>query len=357
MYSTTTISDDLEVLQELSDTGMYSIIEITVDKGQVPLRIDKFLVNRVDASRTRIKQAATNNFLLVNQKAVKTNYKVQPLDEIALLTPKPKGNFEIVPEEMPLNIVYEDQDLLVLNKPAGLVVHPGHGNYTGTLVHGLVHHLDNLPINTYGDIPTEEEEKRPGLVHRIDKDTSGLLVVAKNTPTIAKLAAQFKAHTVHRRYHALVWGDLENDEGTIEGNVGRHNRFRQVMDVFPEGDEGKVAITHYKVLQRFGYVTLVECRLETGRTHQIRVHFKYIGHPLFNDEKYGGDKIVKGTVFSKYKQFITNCFQLLPRQALHAKSLGFVHPTSQENMFFDSELPDDMQQVIDKWARYMGISI
>ena len=334
---------------------MYEHHRIVADGDQSLLRIDKYLFNRLSKSRNKIQQAAKANCLLVNGKAVKASYKVRPQDEIVIVLPKPPGNYELIPEEMDLAIVYEDETLMVINKPAGLVVHPGVGNYSGTLVHGLLYHLQQkLPVNKSGSGISLEAEMRPGLVHRIDKNTSGLLVIAKDEDALTHLAKQFFDHTVIRRYIALVWGDLENDEGTITGHIGRNPKNRKIMYVFPEGEQGKHAVTHYKVLRRYGYVTLVECRLETGRTHQIRVHFQYIKHPLFNDWEYGGDRILKGTVYSKYKQFITNCFLALPRQALHAKILGFIHPKTGKKMYFEQELPEDIQTVLEKWDRYMA---
>ncbi len=326
-----------------------------VDPNQSPMRIDKFLVARMEkASRSKIKNAAIAGCILVNEKPVKVNYKVRPKDNISIVLPKPMQKYQVEPEPMDLQIEYEDDYLLVVHKPPGMVVHPGCGNYTGTLVHGLMHHFNNLPVNKTGSGVSIEGQMRPGLVHRIDKDTSGLLVVAKTDEAMTKLAKQFFDHTVIRRYVALVWGDVIEDEGTITGHVGRHERYRKIMTVYPEGEKGKHAITHYKVLERFGYVTLVECRLETGRTHQIRVHFQHMRHTLFSDTTYGGDKILKGTVYTKYRQFANNCFKLLPRQALHAKILGFTHPITQEELYFESPLPNDIQQVVDKWRRYMG---
>jgi 23S rRNA pseudouridine1911/1915/1917 synthase len=297
------------------------------------------------ATRNKIQQALEEGFIIVNGKSVKSNYKVRPLDEIVVYETRKSELNEVLAEELPLDIVYEDDDVMIVNKKPGMVVHPGCGNYSGTLVNGLAFYLQKENIDTEG-LP------RVGLVHRIDKDTSGLVVIAKNENAMSDLAAQFKKHTVYRRYIALVWGDFEEDEGTIEGNVGRNLRFRKIMDVFPDGDYGKHAITHYKVLERFNYVTLIELRLETGRTHQIRVHMKYKGHPLFNDGTYGGNHIVKGTVFTKYKQFVENCFKILPRHALHAKELGFAHPKTGQWIQFNSDLPEDMQEVIDKWRTY-----
>ncbi len=331
---------------EGDQNGMYEHFALTVDKGQKMLRIDKFLVDRLEhCSRNRIQTAADEGCILVNDVAVKSNYKVKPLDRISIVMPYPRREVEIIPEDIPLDIVYEDDDVLVINKPAGLVVHPGHGNYSGTLVNALTYHLQDLPLFQSGDM-------RAGLVHRIDKNTSGLLVTAKNERAHASLAKQFFDHTITRRYVALVWGDFKEDEGTIEGNIGRSLRDRLKMAVFPDGNGGKHAVTHYRVLKRYGYVTLVECRLETGRTHQIRVHMEYIGHPLFNDERYGGDRILKGTTFSKYKQFIDNCFELMPRHALHARVLGFVHPATRKEMLFEAPLPADFAQVLAKWDAY-----
>ena len=337
--------DDEDSLSGSSDE-MYEHFTIVVDKGQKMLRLDKFLVDRMEhCSRNRIQQAADNGLLLVNGVAAKSSYKVKPLDHITFVMPYPKRELEIIPEDIPLNIVYEDDSLIIVNKQPGMVVHPGCGNYTGTLVNALTFYLKDIPLFQKGDM-------RAGLVHRIDKDTSGLLVIAKTDDAHTRLAKQFFDHTIHRRYVALVWGNFEEDEGTIVGNIGRNPRDRQQMYVFADGSDGKHAVTHYKVLRRYGYVTLVECRLETGRTHQIRVHMAWKGHPLFNDARYGGDRILKGTTFSKYKQFIENCFSALPRQALHARSLGFVHPTTREDVYFESELPEDLKTVIDKWEMY-----
>ena len=318
-----------------------------VDKGQSPLRIDKFLVNRIEGiSRTRIQAAADAGNILVNNTQVKSNYKVKPLDVISIVLPNPPREFELLPEDIPIDIVFEDDDLIVVNKKPGMVVHPGVSNYTGTLVNALMFHLRDMPLFSSGEV-------RPGLVHRIDKDTSGLLVVAKNELAMNKLARQFYEKTTRRTYLALVWGNMESDEGTITGNIGRSLKDRKKMCVFSDDSKGKPAVTHYRVQEKFGYVNLVECRLETGRTHQIRVHFQHIKRPLFNDPEYGGNRILRGTTFSKYKQFVENCFKILPRQALHAKSLGFIHPRSNKEMFFDSEIPDDMAQVIEKWRRYV----
>lgn len=326
---------------------MYEHYAFEVDKGQTPLRIDKFLTSKIEGvSRNKIQNASTAECILVNKNPVKSSYKVKPGDSISVVMPHPPRVVELIPENIPVDIVYEDDDLIIVNKEAGMVVHPGYANYTGTLVNALMYHFKDLPQK-------EEEDIRPGLVHRIDKDTTGLLVVAKTEIAQTKLAKYFFDKTIDRAYVALVWGDMEKDKGAIAGNIGRSIKDRRIMQVYPDGKEGKPAITHYKVLERFRYVTLVECRLETGRTHQIRAHFKYINHPLFGDATYGGDKIMKGTTFSKYKQFVNNCFKILPRQALHAKSLGFIHPVSGEQVFFDSTLPKDMEDVIGKWRRYV----
>ncbi|MDA3779777.1 MAG: RluA family pseudouridine synthase [Bacteroidales bacterium] len=329
------------------DNELYEHFRYVVDKGQKPLRIDKYLVNKIDnSSRNKIQNAADAESILVNEKPVKSNYKVRPGDIVTIVLAYPPREIELNPENIPLDIPYEDDDLLIVNKKPGMVVHPSYGHYDGTLVNALMYHLKDLPLFNTG-------EQRPGLVHRIDKNTSGLLVIAKTDKAMTYLAKQFFDKTSQRRYIALAWGGFKEKEGTITGNIGRNPKNRKVMHVFPDGSEGKNAVTHYKVLEDFGYISMVECKLETGRTHQIRAHFKHIGHPLFNDWEYGGDKILKGTTFTKYKQFVNNCFDILPRQALHAKSLGFVHPSSGEFMNFDSVLPDDMLQVIDKWRRYI----
>jgi 23S rRNA pseudouridine1911/1915/1917 synthase len=344
-----TEDDDIEELDEpFEEIEQFEHHRFTADPGQGLLRIDKFLTNRLEGtSRNRIQLAAEAGSILVNGKPVKSNYRVKPLDEVSIMMDYPRRELKVTPEDIPLDIVYEDNELLVVNKPAGLVVHPGHGNYTGTLVNGLVYKYKDLPM--YAD-----EDPRPGLVHRIDKNTSGLILIAKTAAAKLNLALQFFNKTTKRKYVALVWGNLKENEGTIEGNIGRSLKNRQIFSVFPECDHGKSAITHYKVIERLGYVNLVECVLETGRTHQIRVHMKHIGHPLFNDNVYGGDKILKGTTFSKYKQFVENCFSILPRQALHAKVLGFKHPITHMEMLFDSELPEDMAQVIEKWRNYIS---
>ena len=323
---------------------LFEHFRFDVPKGQLLLRIDKFLMNLIpNATRNKIQNAATAGDIYVNDVPVKSNYRVKPLDIVRIMLTHPPFENRVDPENIPLDIVYEDDTLLLINKPAGFVVHPGHGNYTGTLVNALAYHFENLPMNS---------SERPGLVHRIDKDTTGLLVIAKTEAAMTHLAKQFEAKTSEREYVAMVWGTVKEDEGTIEGNIARHVKDRMQMSVFEDPTIGKHAVTHYKVLERFGYVTLVSCILETGRTHQIRVHMKYIGHPIFNDERYGGNLILKGTTFTKYKQFIDNCFKVLPRQALHAKTLGFVHPTTGEMMRFDTELPQDMQDCIEKWRNY-----
>ena len=333
-------------LENHDDDELYEHHAFTAEKGQTPLRIDKYLMNFIEnATRNKIQAAAKDGSIYVNDVPVKSNYKVKPFDKIRVLFEHPPYEYLLTPEDIPLNIVYEDDALLVVNKEAGMVVHPGHGNYSGTLINALIYHFDNLPNNS---------SERPGLVHRIDKDTSGLLVIAKTEAAMTHLAKQFFDKSSEREYVALVWGNVVEDEGTIEGNIGRHPKNRLQNTVFLDDDEekGKPAVTHFKVIERLGYVTLVSCKLETGRTHQIRVHMKYIGHIIFNDSRYGGEKILKGTTFSKYKQFVDNCFKILPRQALHAKTLGFVHPTTGEFMTFDSKVPQDMQECIDKWRHY-----
>lgn len=325
---------------------LFEHYNVVVDKGQSPLRIDKFLVNRIEnASRNKIASAANAGNILVNKNPVKPNYKVKSFDVISIVMAHPPRELELIPEDIPINIVYEDDDIILVNKEPGLVVHPGHGNYTGTLVNALMFHLKDNPLFKSGD-------ERPGLVHRIDKNTSGLLIIAKNELAHNKLAKQFFDRTTGRLYYALVWGSFKEKEGTITGHIGRSLKDRMKMTVFPDGEFGKHAVTHYKVIEEFGYITLIECKLETGRTHQIRTHFEYIGHPLFNDERYGGHNILKGTTFTKYKQFVQNCFSILPRHALHAKTLEFDHPTKKERMSFNTELPDDMTQVIEKWRIY-----
>jgi 23S rRNA pseudouridine1911/1915/1917 synthase len=329
-------------------TELFEHFRFQADKGQGLLRIDKFLHDRIEnSSRTKIQVAADAGSILVNDKPVKSNYKVKPLDVISIVLTFPPRDTEIIPENIPLNVVYEDDDLLIINKEAGMVVHPAYGNYTGTLVNALYWRFKDLPLFQTGDI-------RPGLVHRIDKNTSGIMVVAKNELALSKLAKQFFYHTIDRHYLALVWGDMPDDSGTITGNIWRSQFDRKIMAVYNDSTIGKHAITHYKVVERLGYVNLVDCKLETGRTHQIRVHFKHVGHPLFNDPEYGGDRILKGTTFTKYKQFVENCFTILPRQALHAKSLEFEHPTTRKRVSFDSDLPADMTQAIEKWRNYIS---
>ncbi len=333
---------------EEEDGSVYEHYRFIADAGQNLLRVDKFLVNRIEnASRSKIQEAAAAGSILSNGKPVKSNYRVKPGDVITIVMSWPPREIEILPEDIPLNIVYEDDQLIVINKTPGMVVHPGYGNYTGTLVNALAWHFQ-------GQDWFQSNDPRPGLVHRIDKDTSGLLVIAKTEQAKTFLARQFFDKTTARTYQALVWGNVEEDSGTVTGHIGRSLRDRKQMTVYPDGSQGKSAVTHYKVLERLGYITHLECRLETGRTHQIRAHLKYIGHTLFNDARYGGDQILKGTTFTKYKQFVQNCFALLPRQALHAKSLGFVHPKTGAFMEFDSTLPEDMQQTIEKWRQYIA---
>ena len=335
-----------ELLSEQQE--LFEHFRFVVDGGQSMLRIDKYLTSRMEkTSRTRIQNAANAGNILVNNVSVKPNYKVKPGDIVQIVLPAPPREIELIPENIPINIVYEDDDVLVVNKKPGMVVHPAYGNYTGTLVNALMYHFRDLPLFSTGEL-------RPGLVHRIDKNTSGILVVAKNELALNRLSRQFFERTTDRRYQALVWGVPDPPEGTITGHVGRNIRDRKIMQVFEDGSDGKPAITHYKILENFNYVSLVECKLETGRTHQIRVHFSHIKHPLFNDEEYGGEKILRGTTFSKYQQFIRNCFTILPRQALHAKSLSFDHPVTGKRLSFDSELPDDMKKVIEKWRTYIS---
>jgi len=333
--------------EEITDQQeLFEHYRFTADPGQSLLRIDKFLAVRIEnASRTRIQAAANAGNILVNNRTVKPNYRVKPGDVVQVVLPNPPREIELIPENIPLNIVFEDDDVVVVNKEPGMVVHPAYGNYTGTLVNALMWHFRDLPLFTTGEL-------RPGLVHRIDKNTSGILVIAKNELALNRLSKQFFDRTTGRNYIAIVWGTPKPSSGTITGNVGRNLRDRKIMQVFPDGNQGKSAITHYQVLEDLGYVSLVECRLETGRTHQIRVHFSHIRHPLFNDEEYGGDQILKGTTFAKYQQFVKNCFKILPRQALHAKSLAFDHPVTGKRLSFDSELPDDMKLVIEKWSNY-----
>jgi 23S rRNA pseudouridine1911/1915/1917 synthase len=326
------------------DDSLYEHYAFIADSGQQPLRVDKFLMNRIEnATRNKIQKAAKAGSVHVNELAVKSNYKVKGGDKVQVLFAHPPYENLLVGEDIPLDIVYEDDALVVVNKAAGMVVHPGHGNYSGTLLNALLHHFESLPLNA---------NERPGLVHRIDKDTSGLLVIAKIEQAMTHLAKQFFDKTSARSYLALVWGDVLDDKGTIEGHIGRDPKNRLLMTVFPDGEQGKEAITHYEVVERFGYTTLLRCKLETGRTHQIRAHLKSIGHTLFSDARYGGDHILKGTTFTKYKQFVDNCFKLLPRQALHAQTLGFVHPISGKSMSFEAPLPNDMLTALDKWRHY-----
>lgn len=336
--------EDLSVNDEKDE--LYEHFNFEVDRGQGLARMDKYLMGLIpNTSRNKIQNAVKANCILVNGNPEKSNYKVKPLDKISVLMAYPPRDVEILPEDIPLNVIYEDDDVILINKEPGLVVHPGFGNYTGTLVNALT-------FRFLGQKTKSGEEIKPYLVHRIDKNTSGIIIVAKNEWAQIHLAKQFFNHSIDRKYYALVWGDFKEDEGTIDVHVGRNPKDRLVMTTFPEGDQGRNAITHWKVVERFGYVTLVECVLETGRTHQIRIHMKSIGHPLFNDATYGGNEILKGTTFTKYKQYIKNCFEMIPRQSLHAKQLGFIHPTTEQYTFFDSELPNDMQSVVDKWRAY-----
>lgn len=336
-----------EFLEEEEDE-LYEHFRIVADAGQSFMRVDKYLSHHLkNASRTRIQNAIDTESVKVNNNTVKSSYKVKPHDVITIsMAQPPREPTEILPENIPLNIVYEDDEVLVINKAPEMVVHPGHGNWTGTLVNALVYHFSNLPTSQNGVI-------RPGLVHRIDKGTSGLLVIAKTEFAMQYLAKQFADHTTERTYNALVWGELKEEKGTINANIGRGFKDRRISEVFPEGEHGRVAITHYEVIKPMRYVSLIKCNLETGRTHQIRAHMKYLGHPLFNDATYGGDRVLRGDLFSKYKQFVDNCFEMLPRQALHARSLGFKHPKTKEWMQFDTDLPDDLQSVIDKWEHYL----
>lgn len=329
------------------DESLFEHYNIKVDPKQELMRIDKFLMDRLpNVTRNKVQQAIKDGFVKVNKNSIKPNYRVHPQDEIRIALPEPPRDSDVKPENIPLNIIYEDSELLIVNKEAGMVVHPAHMNWEGTLVNALAYHFQQLP-------EMEGNEGRPGLVHRIDKDTSGLLVIAKTEKAMTHLAKQFFDHSIERTYYALVWGELTEDEGTIDVNLGRSFKDRRITDAFPDGDFGRTAITHYKVLKRLRYVTLIQCNLETGRTHQIRAHMKYLGHPLFNDATYGGDKILKGTKFSKYKSFVDNCFKILPRQALHAKSLGFRHPATNNHVQFDSELPADFTQLLEKWEHYL----
>jgi len=343
------MSEEAEIFNEEVQEELYERKSFSVDKGQEPIRIDKWVQMRLEnASRNKIQNAIDAGFLTVNGKQVKSNYKVRPGDEILLMSLVNPETTDIKPEPISLNIVYEDDAVLVLNKPPNMVVHPGVGNYTGTLLNGVAYYLLKQNPSL-----TDESLPRYGLVHRIDKNTTGLLVLAKTPEAAAHLAKQFFHHTVQRKYVALVWGNIEEDEGTINAHIARHQRFRKMFDAYPEGDHGKHAITHYKVLERFNYVTLTECVLETGRTHQIRVHMKYIGHTLFNDWEYGGDRILKGTIYTKYKQFVDNCFAICPRCALHARTLGFKHPVTGQDLFFEAPLPADMEALVEKWRNYV----
>jgi 23S rRNA pseudouridine1911/1915/1917 synthase len=334
-------------VEPADNNELFEHFRFTADPGQTPLRVDKFLFNYLEnTSRSRIQSAANAGNILSNGSPVKPNYRVKPGDIVSLVLPHPPRKIKLIPEDIPLDIIFEDEDIIVLNKQSDLVVHPGYGNYSGTLINALMYHLKDNPLFHSG-------EERPGLVHRIDKNTSGLLVVAKNELALNKLASQFFHKTSKRTYSALVWGDMKEEEGTIVGNVGRNPKNRKQMHVFPDGDLGKEAVTHYRVLEQLGYVNLVECRLETGRTHQIRVHFQFLGHPLFNDPEYGGDRILRGTTFTRYKQFVQNCFDLLPGQALHARTLGFIHPSSGKEMLFEAPLPEGFSKVLQKWRTYI----
>jgi 23S rRNA pseudouridine1911/1915/1917 synthase len=342
-----TLEKNIDAFDDEDDEIIETIV-INVDPGQTFMRLDKYLSHHLkNISRNRIQNAIETDSVKVNENNVKPSYKVKPLDKITLSLAKASGiPSEVLPEDIPLNIVYEDDDLMIVNKSPEMVVHPGHGNDTGTLVNALVHHFAHLPTGIDGKV-------RPGLVHRIDKGTSGLLVIAKTEYAMQFLAKQFADHTTERTYNALIWGEPKEPKGTINAHIGRGFKDRRISDVFPEGDYGKEAITHYEVIKNMRYVSLIKCKLETGRTHQIRAHMKYIGHTLFNDATYGGDKVLRGDLFSKYKQFVENCFEIIPRQALHAKSLGFVHPTTKEWMQFDSELPEDFTKVLEKWEHYL----
>ncbi|MBO7365742.1 MAG: RluA family pseudouridine synthase [Bacteroidales bacterium] len=332
---------------DLQDDGMFEHFRLNVDPGQTPMRVDKYMACHLeDTSRHRVQNAIKSGYVRVNDKVAKANVIVRPGDVIRFVMPYERHGFEVLPENIPLNIVYEDEDFLIVNKPAGMVVHPGHGHFDGTLINALAYHLG------ISQGPDAEDDRMGILVHRIDMDTSGLLVVAKNDEAQLNLAQQFFVHSIERKYVAVVWGNIKEDEGTIVGNIGRDPNDRLKFRVYQEEDKGKHAVTHYKVLERFGFVTVVECRLETGRTHQIRVHMSYIGHPLFNDARYGGAEIRKGTIYAKYKQFIQNCFEICPRQALHAKTLGFVHPRTGKPVSFDSPLPEDMTALLEKWRKY-----
>lgn len=340
--------ENQDYIEQEENDDLYEHYRITADKGQSLLRIDKFLMDRIpNATRNKIQNAIKSEAVLVNENPIKASYKVKPLDIITISLPQPPRDTDVVPENIPLNIVYEDEHLLVVNKLAGMVVHPAYQNWTGTLVNALAYHFQNLPTSQNG-------EGRPGLVHRIDKDTSGLLVIAKTELAMSHLAKQFYDHSIQREYQAIVWGTPKAEHGTINAHLGRSLKDRRVTAVFPAGDFGRHAITHYKILQSFDYVTLIQCRLETGRTHQIRAHMQYLGHPIFNDSTYGGDKVLKGAITTKYKQFVDNCFKLIPRQALHAKSLGFIHPSTKKQMYFESDLPEDFNAVLEKWQNYIS---
>lgn len=335
-------------LEEEENDDLFEHYRIVADKGQSFVRIDKFLMDRIpNATRNKIQNAIKSEAVKVNDKVIKSSYKIKPFDVLTISLPEPPRDTEVIPENIPLNIVYEDEDLLIVNKASGMVVHPAHANWTGTLVNALTYHFQHLPTSQNG-------EGRPGLVHRIDKDTSGLLVIAKTELAMTHLARQFYDHSIARKYYAIIWGTPSSEQGTINAHLGRSLKDRRVTAVFPNGEFGRHAITHYKVLKSFQYVSLIECTLETGRTHQIRAHMQYLGHPIFNDATYGGDKVLKGTITSKYKQFVENCFKLIPRQALHAKSLGFIHPTKKEFLHFESELPQDFQDVLSKWENYIS---
>jgi 23S rRNA pseudouridine1911/1915/1917 synthase len=337
-----------EYTEEIEENELFEHYRVVADPGQVALRVDKFLLDRIpNTSRNKIQIAAKSGNIRVNGVEVKPNYKVKPHDDVAIVMPYPVREIELIPQDLDLDIVYEDDTVIVVNKRENMVVHPGYGNYSGTMVNGLIHHFSTLPQSK-----DAIDAGRPGLVHRLDKNTTGIMVVAKTEYALTNLSKQFYDRTTERRYWALVWGEVKEDEGTVTGHIGRSLKNRKVMDVFPEGDHGKHAVTHYKVLERLGYVTLVECKLETGRTHQIRAHMKHIGHPLFNDNEYGGDKVLKGTTFTRYKQFVQNCFALIEGQALHAKSLGFEHPKTKEWKSFDSELPANYTAMLEKWRNY-----
>lgn len=345
-------SDDIMSSEEEKGEKEYEHYRFIANKGQSLIRVDKYIASHMEGtSRNRVQMALDAGYVRVNDKIAKANYKVKPGDVITVVFPYQRKGLEVTPENIPLDIVYEDEDLIIINKPAGLVVHPGHGHWTGTLINALAYHLGI----TQG--PDAEDERMGILVHRIDKNTSGLLVVAKNEQSQLNLAKQFFHHTIDRKYIAVVWGNLKEDSGTITGNIGRDPNDRLRFKVFPDGSQGKHAVTHFKVLERMGYVTVVECQLETGRTHQIRVHMNHIGHPLFNDDRYGGDRVLKGTLYSKYKQFIDNCFAIMPRHALHAKTLGFIHPRTGEHIFVEKELPEDMVKLIEKWRNYRDYNI